>query len=419
MATIYIIPVCNIPALTAGIEAMNRKAVKLGLPAVTMLLGAITPGKPATDGTPGQDHQAVEIDGVAPVLEGWNLVATIVPQDNGENLVKEIPGEACPVEYRAAKMACCDHCNSVRARKMLVVVRNAVTGEFKRLGRQCVADFLGRVTPQEIAERLQWLETLDNATGEGWGGSAGYKLTVTTEEYLTAVCGCIETYGWVGKSQAGFDRAPTASRTWDFWRASYKAGGETVIPAAELKAFMRTEGVRDAMKAKAVAVLEWAKALTGANGYEYNLGVAARQENVTPKDCGIIASAVVAHFKAMESEAARLQRETNNAARLAADAVRPESQHVGIVGQRTDFNGLKVVMIRKTEGAYGVTSVVKFNDEAGNVVVWFATGVPDIDEGDTVSIKATVKAHDEFRGVRQTVVTRSKVTALTPATNAA
>lgn len=59
-----------------------------------------------------------------------------------------------------------------------------------------------------------------------------------------------------------------------------------------------------------------------------------------------------------------------------------------------------------------------FEDESGNVLVWKTTSpiarevgdhYLDVNSGDMVTIKGTVKEHSEYKGVKQTVLTRCKI----------
>lgn len=45
----------------------------------------------------------------------------------------------------------------------------------------------------------------------------------------------------------------------------------------------------------------------------------------------------------------------------------------------------------------------------GNACKWFASRTPRFHEGDIVTFVGTVKAHDEYRGVKSTTFTRCKV----------
>lgn len=84
---------------------------------------------------------------------------------------------------------------------------------------------------------------------------------------------------------------------------------------------------------------------------------------------------------------------------------------VGKVGERAEFTA-KIVMTREFQGqsfSYydsGVRTMTVLEDANGNkLVYWNALG----SKGETLRFKATVKSHDEFRGVKQTTLSRAKV----------
>lgn len=53
-----------------------------------------------------------------------------------------------------------------------------------------------------------------------------------------------------------------------------------------------------------------------------------------------------------------------------------------------------------------------FRDADGNVLIWktSSNSLPDMESGDQVQIKGTVKEHSEYKDEKQTVLTRCKVT---------
>ena len=54
----------------------------------------------------------------------------------------------------------------------------------------------------------------------------------------------------------------------------------------------------------------------------------------------------------------------------------------------------------------------KFIDENGNVLVWKTTSSNLLDqEGNTIHINGTIKAHDEYKDEKQTALTRVKMVA--------
>jgi hypothetical protein len=54
-------------------------------------------------------------------------------------------------------------------------------------------------------------------------------------------------------------------------------------------------------------------------------------------------------------------------------------------------------------------------DADGRRVSWAASRAPDCAPGDRVRVTATVKAHEEYRGVITTRITRAKMALVAPA----
>ena len=94
---------------------------------------------------------------------------------------------------------------------------------------------------------------------------------------------------------------------------------------------------------------------------------------------------------------------------------------------------MELTLIRKAEYerpaytyGYETVHIYTLADADGNCYVWKSTGWLDWDKpghvgsdeyvqaepGDKVTMRATVKAHDEYRGVKQTVINRPKVKAI-------
>ncbi len=86
-----------------------------------------------------------------------------------------------------------------------------------------------------------------------------------------------------------------------------------------------------------------------------------------------------------------------------------ESEYVGEVKDRIEFEA-EVTGVYGTEGFYGHTDIVKFKDADNNQFTWFASDYTNLRTGDRISIKGTVKKHDDYRDIKQTVLTRCKYT---------
>lgn len=96
------------------------------------------------------------------------------------------------------------------------------------------------------------------------------------------------------------------------------------------------------------------------------------------------------------------------------------NSYVANIGDRLDFN-LKLISSYCFESSFGISYIYKFNDANNNEIVWKTSTVigyyngnnewQPINDGDMVKVKGTVKEHKEYKGVKQTAITRCKVIA--------
>lgn len=87
-------------------------------------------------------------------------------------------------------------------------------------------------------------------------------------------------------------------------------------------------------------------------------------------------------------------------------ASKSTSEHVGVVGSRISVE-LTVEFMTSFENQFGVVNIICFKDADGNAFVW-KTSAKAYNKGDNVRLMGTVKEHGEYRGVKQTVLTRCK-----------
>jgi len=127
--------------------------------------------------------------------------------------------------------------------------------------------------------------------------------------------------------------------------------------------------------------------------YLNNIKVLSGSDYVAPKYAGYVASIIVAYKKAMDEEIKRAEK----ALRL--------NEWFGTVGQKVCLR-LKVESVRAFDGAYGMTYMNRMSDNEGRTFVWW-TG-QDLKEGAEVILKGSIKALDEYKGTKQTVLTRCK-----------
>lgn len=111
---------------------------------------------------------------------------------------------------------------------------------------------------------------------------------------------------------------------------------------------------------------------------------------------------------------------------VAFDAQKALSAFVGTVGERKTFKLTvdKVLEIEVERFSYpysNVMSIFLMRDEAGNRVIYktkssLCLNIGEhsmyVKAGDKIEIKATIKSHEEYKGEKQTIVQRAKVTAI-------
>lgn len=89
-------------------------------------------------------------------------------------------------------------------------------------------------------------------------------------------------------------------------------------------------------------------------------------------------------------------------------AAKSTSEYIGEIGSKIE---LKVTYIHTSswENAYSVTNLHTFKDENGNTLVWKTGNFIEADYGTQLTIKGTIKDHSEYKGTKQTVLTRCKI----------
>ncbi|MGV0653755.1 hypothetical protein ABQE48_07735 [Mycolicibacterium thermoresistibile] len=83
---------------------------------------------------------------------------------------------------------------------------------------------------------------------------------------------------------------------------------------------------------------------------------------------------------------------------------------IGEVKERVRDFSIELTTVRQFDGNYGTTTLFVGRTPSGHVVKWFASGAWRYDVGDTLYLAAaTVKAHENYKGIDQTVITRGKI----------
>lgn len=379
----------NVLNLKAAFEKLNKKAEKYN----TDKLDFVTVDEPyLKDNLLWQD---IEVAGMIPVVGDFTLVGVLETLSEGTNIVKTVPGENLPEEYRNNSFFC-DHCQTNRYRKEVIVVRNNETGECIQLGKNCLKDYLG-ISLEHLVNRFSWLNDLiENNSDPDFQGSGSTIYSCSVRHFLATCAKVINTIGFVSKKQADIEeRMSTSNLCYDI------VFGTRVSYINRLIAEYSLRDLEDKEYELADAALAWIKDVNDSgNDYLYNLKVISGQEEVSSKRFGFLASLIPAYQRHLGFEAEKKRKLESQ----------KDSEFVGEEKKRMVFEDLEVVFIRLIDTAYGTSTMIKFIDPNGNNLVWFGSGnITEYNVGEKYTVKATVKKHDTYNGISQTVINRVKL----------
>ena len=403
MAEIYRIPAVNFLRLKEEIGKLNKRAKRLNLPPVELTV-TDTVVEVHTDDILGIEHHETiylcKVEGESPKLAGWSLIAIIKPAGT-ENLVNEVPPHKCPNQFRTTNYRC-EHCNTTRRRIAIFVLQNEA-GEYRQVGRNCLADFLGHQNPDSMLAQAEHITKFVRMVGESESDGWGLKTQpcVSLERFVSVACVVARKLGYVSRKDAwGGDKTSTADWAWQLCTCS----------SEWIRKMVQEHNLRAEQKDMDTAknAIQWAAAFgdDAPSTFLYDVGVCCRQPYVAYDRIGYLTAVIPVYARHLEQE-------------LRAKA--STSEYVGSVGERLELELTIVTAKSYQSDRFGPKMLVKFTDSQGNIFIWRASstrgedgynGTPGwIQIGRTVKCKATVFRHDEYLGIKETEVKRVKIEA--------
>lgn len=413
---VYAFPAYRLATFEKRWNKLVRRAAKLGMEAPEWIKGSLEERVWRDEETGKRMNERYLVIGVraAPVfLAGWQFICTIQHTEHG-NLLRTVPGfdGQIPADYRTAAASWCDHCQTSRRRnETFVVVRD---GEHQRVGRNCLADFVASDRDgSSIAAQMNWATQVVSFLDElgGWEGGGRLGFSSSTEGFVARCMAAIAVRGWLSRGKAREEYGvATADLVLSCGTAGRTASNADVYDADTSE-----------FEAEAEAAIEWARAIDPGttSDYLHNLRVACSFEFLSEKEVGIVASVVPAYRRHLERLAA-----------AARDALLPPrgQRHIGKPGDKfgrklsakdkragaTAHPALQCVVVssRDIETFYGLTTKIELErtaDGQRDVFVWWSSSAPKVEIGATVTVAGTVKKLDEYKGTKQTVLTRCKI----------
>lgn len=346
----------------------------------------------------------VEAEGKAQMGD-WMWLASVEHTEKG-NLIHSPKDIAIPEKYYTSG-GYCEHCNSNRARRYLYLVKNVNTGDVRQVGRSCLRDYTHGLNADMVALCTSMMDEFEEAEERmpGFGFGFGSYEYYEVEQVTRVICETIRHFGYVPRGPE--DNWATADRAEAYLnvllghtRYFYKYEQFLAAKTEMEKVGFNAESAQATADAK--AALAWIMEQDASrSAWTHNLQTLVQLGEINRGHYGIMASLIPAWNKSLVREAERKAKE----------AAVKHSKHVGEVGERITFEVASTDIVTSWETDYGMVWLVKFVSKDGNVFMWRASSLnalPD-DFGEIKAIKGTVKSHDEFRGIKQTFLSRCKV----------
>lgn len=391
----YVLSVDEFAATVRKIEQLQGRAVKRGFTGSITVTGEreVRDNNGFYPDLPDSAQVVVvrtSIVGTSPSYEGWSFLASLTQlatKDGGAWTVNTPPGVQANIDRSTLRDGACDHCNTVRpTRRKLYLVRHEATGEVKQVGSTCIKDFLGWSTMPV------WIDP-EAASSCIVSGNRGESRFESRWVFMLALACAATTGGFVARSSYS-DSPATADLMSNYLfsrgkdAADLRAGVEVHFAQADADVDHMLDVVSGALEDQTSDFAQNMRAVVSA------IDLGARQFG--------LAAAALSVFSKATTEAVAVE-----------PAVATPRVWVGDPDSKDKVTIAGVVTTALTLDGYmpGSTKLMLVVDDGLHVIKTFTTAAwsDDVDKGDKVTLVGTVKSHDEYRGVKQTVLTRCKL----------
>jgi len=333
---------------------------------------------------------------------GWHFVGTIEHKEGG-NIIRKAIDVAVPKRYETAPCEC-EHCHTIRNRIDTYLVYNGK--DFKQVGKTCLKAYTG-LNPSICALAMSLEAELE-------------KMSIDHEE---VTLGGYNTFG----AFRGFEADRVKKLAYEdikargYRKETQEVNGKMVNSSKDYIVDVYSTKKDPLVTDEEIAAVDaWVDGLdTQYNEYFRNASLAYKEKYYEYRDLALVISLISCYFRDVAKKAEQEAR-----AKLRAQAAKDsqDAGYLGEVGDKVEFEVVSdSILFRNAPYAYGgsYTYVHRMIDTNGHVILW-STGEKAVNYDETGSykgaefdagtkIKATVKAHKDFRGELQTVVTRGKV----------
>lgn len=335
----------------------------------------------------------VEAEGKAEV-NGWRFLGVIDHSFNAGNVItKAIYDVDIPERFYIAKCNC-EHCKVNRWRAKTYLIQNIETKEIKQVGKSCLKDYTNGLDSELVASILDGIVTLEEC---GAPSGVGYKFYYPIDVVLQIAFEAVRKFGYIKVDYNNPNRRTTKQQVYEFFEVLERNNRSNLFKKAkeeieESNFNYNTEENENL----AESAIQWIKSQNPTNEYMKNLKTLCSEAAVEGRYLGILVSLVPTYLKNIE------QQEKKEAEKK----VFKNSIYKYSVGERVTFPIVDIKVLTSYETQFGVTVVYRFIDPENNIYIWKTTKQLN---GEFTEITGTVKELSEYNGIKQTILTRCKL----------
>lgn len=317
--------------------------------------------------------------------ENLQVIGEIVVTDKEENIVVDYSGGEFDLENFRNSDCKCEHCNANRRRKYLYIIKNG--NKFIKVGKSCLKDYLKL---ENISSYVQLIKGINAIQVDSKIIKNEKKMVaIELEQALEYVREYINTNGYLSSREA-YNLGVPMECTKEKIKLDLKNNNDTI------KKLLHNEfEVEEGLKQDIELVKNYL--VTQETEYSVKLYNVLNNKYINLKaDLGIVSS----FFATLEFVKKKIQKEK-------------EAENLEWLGEPKDKIELKVrLKDYKVYDGYVYGSFVRyyyFKDENGNNIKWKTSKDLELDEGQELVIKGTIKELDWYKGEKITVLTRCKI----------
>ena len=319
-------------------------------------------------------------------------------------------GFVVPPKYFTANACTCDYCKTNRKRNKTYLVVNRETGEWKQLGKECLKLFVTGIDVDAIATFESFIKEAEDAANPGdeffYNRRARF---VEVQRALELAQAATKMFGFVATRDNVGERNVFSTKNIVQAKLLKEMGCPSdllnidntereKINLAVSKLTVYSTYAEESISNDIIALRETVTELPD-EPYYNNLKTVLANEYVPLDKLGLLVSAPKAISRYYESK--KMQEEKEKLAK--------SSNYIGAVGEKISVNFISGRDVACCETQFVLLHIYEFKDANGNTVVWKSSSSKDIPESGVVV--GTVKAHEEYNGVKQTIILRAKITA--------